>query len=66
MTKERKYPCPPTRAAAIDDAIQKFSGKDYKAMQAYVHEKYGFRAMPSWIGDRKEHLGYAVRPGPRR
>ena len=59
--KERKFPCPPSKAAAVDEAIKKFDGRDYKAMQAYVKEKHGFHPRPSWIGDRKEQLGYAIR-----
>jgi hypothetical protein len=61
VTKDRKYPCPPDKAAAIDEAIKKFNGSNYTEMQTYVRQKYGFQPRSSWIGDRKEHLGYGVR-----
>ena len=57
----RKYPCPADKAAAIDEAIKRFEGRNYQAIQDYVRNKFGFVPKTCWIAHRKEELGFNPR-----
>jgi hypothetical protein len=62
----RKVPCPSNRSAAIDEAIKRFRGRGYRAMQQYVKDKFGFVPKTCWIAHRKEVLGFSPRPAWNR
>jgi len=58
MPPDRKHPCPPSKQAPVDEALQRFNGQGYKEIQRYVKEHYGFTPKTCWIADRKEELGF--------
>ncbi len=62
----RKYPCPPEKAPMVDEAIRRFGGQGYERIQQYVTTKWGFVPKTCWIADRKEVLGFDVRPAWNR
>ncbi len=62
----RKHPCPPGKAPMVDEAIRRFGGKGYERIQHYVKTKRGFVPKTCWIADRKEVLGFDVRPAWNR
>lgn len=62
----RKHPCPPEKAPMVDEAIRRFRGEGYMRIQQHVRANWGFVPKTCWVADRKEVLGFDVRPAWNR